>query len=82
MEYEQLPALFDPYEAMAPGAVPIYDEILLGDKKLRIKNNITCYRQVGEGNIEKGFQEADYIFEREFKTGRVYHAQMETKSVV
>ena len=82
VEYEQLPGLFDPYEAMAPGAVPIYDEILLGEQKLPIKNNIACHRQVGEGDVEQGFKEADLIVEREFKTGRVYHAQMETKSVV
>jgi len=82
VEYEQLPGLFDPYEAMAPGAVPIYDEILLGEKKLPIENNIACHRQVGEGDVEQGFKEADLIVEREFKTGRVYHAQMETKSVV
>lgn len=82
VEYEQFPGLFDPYEAMASGAVPIYDEILLGDKKLPIKNNIACHREVGEGDVEKGFKEADLIVEREFKTGRVYHAQMETKSVV
>ncbi len=82
VEYEQLPALFDPFEAMAPDAVPIYDEILLGEKKLPIENNIACHRQVGEGDVEKGFAEADLIFEKEFSTGRVYHAQMETKSVV
>ena len=79
VEYEQLAGLFDPYEAMAPGAVSIYDEILLGEIKLPIENNIACHRQVGEGDVEQGFRAADLIVEREFKTGRVYHAQMETK---
>jgi len=37
---------------------------------------------VGEGDVEKGFKEADFVVEEEFQTGRVYHAQMETKSVV
>ncbi len=73
VQYEPLAGLFDPYEAMAPGAVSIYDEILLGETKLPIKNNIACHRQVDEGDIEKGFKEADLIVEKEFKTGRVYH---------
>jgi len=82
VEYEQLPALFDPYEAMAPGAVALYDEIMLGDRRLPIVNNVACHRQVGEGDVEKGFAEADLVVERQFSTGRVYHAQLETKSVV
>ena len=82
VEYEQLPALFDPYEAMEPKAVSLYNEILLGEVNLPINNNIACHREVGEGDVEKGFKEADFIFERDFETGRVYHAQMETKSVV
>ncbi len=82
VEYEPLPGLFDPFQAMAPDAVPIYQEIFLGGKKLAIENNIACHRQVGEGDVTKGFREADLVVEREFKTGRVYHAQMETKSVV
>ncbi|MCF8069001.1 MAG: xanthine dehydrogenase family protein molybdopterin-binding subunit [Desulfobacterales bacterium] len=82
VDYEVLPGVFDPYEAMKPGAPKVYDEILLGENVLPIENNIACKRQVSEGDVEKGFAEADFIFEHEFKTGRVYHAQMETKSVV
>ncbi|MDI6814082.1 MAG: molybdopterin-dependent oxidoreductase [Desulfitobacteriaceae bacterium] len=35
-----------------------------------------------EGDVEKGFEEADVIIENEYKTGRPYHAQLETKSAV
>ncbi len=82
VEYEKLPAIFDPYEAMRSGSPQLYDEICLGDTKLPIESNIACHREVGEGDVEHGFKEADLVVEKEFRTGRVYHAQMETKSVV
>jgi len=82
IEYEPLPALFDPYDSMSPEAPKVYDEIMLGDKVLPIENNIACQREVSEGDVEKGFAEADLVVENEFRTGRVYHGQMETKAVV
>ncbi len=82
VEYEVLPATFDAFEAMKPEAPRLYDEIMLGDKVLKIEKNIACYREVEEGDLEKGFAEADLVVEEEFRTGRVYHAQMETKAVV
>jgi xanthine dehydrogenase molybdenum-binding subunit len=82
VEYEQLPAVFKPYQAMEPDAPQLYNEIMLGDKVLPIQQNMACHREVSEGDIEKGFREADLIVENEFKTGRVYHGQMETKGVV
>lgn len=82
VEYEQLPAVFDPFEAMDPGAPQLYEDVMLGDVTLPIESNIACPREVSEGDIEQGFKKADLIVENEFRTGRVYHCQMETKSVV
>ena len=82
VEYEQLPAVFDPFEAMKPDAPPLYDDVMLGDVVLPIEKNIACERHISEGDVAQGFKEADLVVEGEFKTGRVYHAQMETKSVV
>ncbi|MBW1937021.1 MAG: molybdopterin-dependent oxidoreductase, partial [Deltaproteobacteria bacterium] len=39
-------------------------------------------REVSEGDIEEGFSIADFIVEEEFRTGRAYHTQLETKAVV
>jgi xanthine dehydrogenase molybdenum-binding subunit len=82
VEYEQLPALFDPYEAMEPGAPQLYEDVMLGDVVLPVEKNMACIREVSEGDVEKGFAEADHVIEGDFRTGRVYHAQLETKSVV
>ncbi len=82
VEYEILPATFDVFEALKPDAPRLYENVMLGDVELPIENNIACERHVSEGDIKQGFKEADVVIEKEFYTGRVYHAQMETKSVV
>jgi len=82
VEYEILPAVFDPFEAMKEGAPRLYEDVMLGEVKLPIERNIACAREVSEGNVEEGFKEADLIVEDVFTTGRVYHQQMETKSVM
>jgi len=82
VEYERRPAVFDPYEAMKPGAPDLYRDVLLGENVLPIERNIACHRSVSEGDVEKGFREADLVVEENFQTGRAYHNQMETKAVV
>ncbi len=82
VHYEKSPALLDPAEAMKPGAAVVHESILVGDEERKIENNVAASREINEGDIEQGFKEAAVIVEDEFKTGRVYHAQMETKSVV
>jgi xanthine dehydrogenase molybdenum-binding subunit len=82
VEYERYPAVFDASEAMKPGSPLLHQTILVGDEERKIENNIAVSKLISQGDVEKGFQEADVIVEEEFKTGRVYHAQMETKTVV
>lgn len=82
IEYERLPALFDAVEAMKPESIALYETILFGQEELKVSNNIAATREITEGDIEKGFIESEIVVEEEFRTGRVYHAQMETKSVV
>ena len=59
VEYEVLPVLIDPIEAMQPGAEPIYDTVLWGEKEIEIENNIACEREVEEGDVDRAFAEAD-----------------------
>ena len=82
VKYDRLPAVFDPFEAMKPEAPQLYEDVMLGDVTLPIENNIACAREVSEGDVDKGFKQADLIVENEFSTGRAYHSQMETKAVV
>ncbi len=82
VEYQVLPTITTPEQAMEPGSEPIHTSVVLGDKEIPIERNVAVQREIQVGDIEKGFGEADLIVEREFKTSRIYHAQMECKSVL
>ena len=82
VEYEVLPVITDPVEAMKPGAEPIYDKVLYGEGEIEIENNVACARDIEEGEVDRAFAEADVVVEGTFKTTKIYHAQMEPKSVV
>ena len=82
VQYEVLPVVTDPIGAMKPGAEPLYDTVLWGDKEIKIENNIACTRSVEEGDMDRAFAEADVIVEGTFRTPKIYHMQLEPKSVV
>lgn len=82
VEYDPLPVILDPVEAMKPGTVPLYDTVMYGEKEITITNNIACGRDIVEGDADKAFSEADVVVEGHFSTPKVYHAQMEPKTVV
>jgi xanthine dehydrogenase molybdenum-binding subunit len=82
VEYEVLPAITDPIKAMELETEPIYDTVLWGEEEVEIERNIACEREVEEGDVDQAFAEADVVVEGMFKTQKIYHAQMETKSVV
>jgi xanthine dehydrogenase molybdenum-binding subunit len=68
--YDVLPAVFDPIEAMAPGAPKIHDFT---------ENNVAVHFNVPAawGNIEQGFREADVIVEETFHSARNHICQLE-----
>jgi len=82
VEYEVLPVLTDPIEAMKPGAEAIHDTVLWGDKEIEIENNIACAREIEEGDVDSAFTEADVIVQGTFSTPKIYHAQMEPRTAV
>jgi xanthine dehydrogenase molybdenum-binding subunit len=82
VEYKVLPAVFSAEEAMKPGAPQLYDRVFLGDKEVKIENNVAVVRNIEEGNVEEGFARADLIVEKTYTTQRTYHDQLETKGAV
>ena len=68
VEYEVLPAVFDAYEAMKDAAPPIHGT----ERNLVIPPVIIAW-----GDVEKGFAEADHIFEGVYTTSRHVPAFME-----
>lgn len=71
VNYEILPALFDPREAMKPDAIKIHEG-----------GNILIYRKIRKGNIEEGFKKADVIVSRQFVTQTVEHAYIEPEAAL
>ncbi len=82
VEYEPLPANITMDQAMRDGAAPIHDTVRLMDDDIPIENNVAVARTIEVGDIDKGFAESDIVIERKYKTNRIYHAQMETKTVL
>jgi putative selenate reductase molybdopterin-binding subunit len=76
VEYELLPAVYDPEAAMADGAPQLhsYDDPFAHDK---VHN--TLLELHGEiGDAEAGFAKADVIHEATYSSPRVQHAHLET----
>lgn len=83
VEYEPLPAILDPTESMDEGAVIIHDEpeyVNFADSDP--KKNKAAEIRIDIGDVEKGFAEADYIFEGEYAVPKVQQAHIEPHVVV
>lgn len=77
IDYELLPAVFDPEEAMSKGAPVIHDK----GAESRIRRpgqNILLEIHGNVGDVEAGFKAADVIHEATYTTHRVQHAHLET----
>jgi len=68
VEYEELPAVFDPEEAMKEGAPRIHDFA---------ERNIATERHWNFGDVEKGFKESHYVREDRFATQVTVHGYIE-----
>ena len=73
VEYAVLPAVFDPVEAMKPGAPRIHDSA---------ENNVAIYTTYIEGDVEKGFQEADCIVEETFQSSKQKVCHLEPSACI
>jgi len=67
VEYEELPAVFSPQEALAQGAPKIHEG----------ESNVATRIEFERGNVAQGFQEADYILEDEFICSNVHPGYLE-----
>ena len=78
VEYEILPAILDSRHAMKPDAVRIHDEpefVNFADSDP--EKNLAAHIRIDIGDVEKGFAEADEIFEAEYEVPKVQQAHIE-----
>ncbi len=72
VDYEDLPAIFDPAEAMNSGAPRIHPEI--GD------SNICVLDKIRKGDVDSAFSRADVIVEGEYRTPIQEHAYLQPEA--
>ncbi|HEY7175039.1 MAG TPA: molybdopterin cofactor-binding domain-containing protein, partial [Micromonosporaceae bacterium] len=88
VKYDELPAVFTPKDALAPGAVVLHDDsdergpsfadIVLQGRSGNVCNMFT----LRHGEALDGFRYADRIFDHEFVTPAVQHVSMEPHAAV
>ena len=78
VEYEPLPAILDPAEAMRSGAPRLHDEpeyVNFADSDPA--SNLAARIHIDIGNVEEGFAAADRIFEGDYEVPKVQQAHIE-----
>lgn len=73
IDYEILPGVFDPEDAMKDGAPQVHDHV---------KNNLSWDFHMNFGDVEKAFKESDLVREDRFETGRVITGYLEPPAAV
>ena len=75
--YEELPAVFDPEEAMKPDSKVIIHASSKGPDGEEMPPNVCHYYKARDGDVEEGFKEADFVVENRFTTGMAQCCPME-----
>jgi CO/xanthine dehydrogenase Mo-binding subunit/aerobic-type carbon monoxide dehydrogenase small subunit (CoxS/CutS family) len=81
VDYQLLPAVFDPEEAMSVGAPVLHDK----GAESRIQRpgrNILLELHGGVGDVEAAFAQADVIHEATYSPHRAQHAHLETHCTI
>ena len=71
VEYQPLPAVFDPDEAMRPGTPVLHDYA---------PDNLTKHIPIRVGDVDKGFAESDLVVEETYSTQPIEHAYLEPEA--
>ena len=77
IDYEPLPGVYDPLEALEPGAAGSTQSPVVYEP-----DNVVATWKIRNGDVEAGFAEADQIVENTFKMPFVDHAYLEPEAGV
>ena len=81
VDYEELPAVFDPEEALKEGAPILHEEVesyFCLYPAIR-HDNVCGYVEVSQGDPEIGFAQADHIFEDTFEVQSAHQGYIEPR---
>jgi len=81
VEYEELPAVFDPLEAIKPDSIVIHPEYASYETPSASRapdlRNVQSVLRASKGDVERGLGESDKIFEHSFRTQMVHQGYIE-----
>ena len=82
VKYELLPPVLDVRQAMRDEAQILLDDLRMDDlgTKLDKPTNIASHQRFKHGDLEKGFQEATVVVEKEFFTSTVHQGYIEPQN--
>ncbi len=81
VDYEVLPAVFDPRAAMGPDAPHLYAETD-AHGAYNGSHNIAAHVHAEVGDVERGFAESDVIIENEYIVSQAQHTPIENHVVI
>ncbi|MBI5445195.1 MAG: xanthine dehydrogenase family protein molybdopterin-binding subunit [Deltaproteobacteria bacterium] len=85
--YEELPAVFDPADALRPDAPRVHEELksyvtLFERTPESMSGNVNYQASIRQGDVAAGFAESDLILEDTFRTSKQHPAYLEPNSTV
>jgi CO/xanthine dehydrogenase Mo-binding subunit len=85
VEYEALPVVLDPWEALAEGAPLVHPDLHTyrrGTHEIVPHTNVNALARYTHGDVEAGLRDSDLVFEDEFFAHALSHAALETHVAV
>src|SRR5258705_3475856 len=90
VEYEPAPGVFDVLDAVRADAPLVHEDmagyepnpLVTHEWKPRPKTNVVHHSEFSRGDVERGFRDAEHVFEDTFRTRRVHHGYLEPHGCV
>lgn len=84
VEYEDLPVVTDPFEALKPTAPSIHPSRPPSPvhPELGTEGNLICHHQIRKGNVDAAWVEASVIIESEYRTPPQEHAYLQPEAAL
>jgi CO/xanthine dehydrogenase Mo-binding subunit len=82
VEYEDLPVVTDPFEALRPDAPQLHPHRQPSDlhPELSKEGNVISHHQIRKGDMEAGWRAADVVVEGEYQTPPQEHAYLQPEA--
>lgn len=82
VEYEDLPVVSDPFEALKSDAPQLHPHRQPSDlhPELSTEGNVICHHQIRKGDMEAGWAAADVVVESEYRTPAQEHAYLQPEA--